>query len=510
MAQVGADLDAGRSASEREAIHRQELDLKQKVAMLEKQIELLDDDKDKSQPDKIAKRQKLREDLAKARTELYEHYRDQRASSPVYRQLLSTSSGPPRLSVIQRRLAGKDGILLAYLLGSEGGYLLAIAPDKVELTPLAFDDAAAKTLGVKAGPLTANRLGDALIGADGSGVVQQLRDPAKAGDATDKLAVLWRVLVPQSQRDMLTGGKVKRLIVVPDGKLALLPFETLVVKPGQKPQYLLDVGPAIEYGPSATVLYNLTSRAVAVAVAGREPILTVGNPNYSSQGPQLAGDLNSTLNQIASRSRYGTLGGKLSPLPYSGWESAWVADAFDKAGIKTIRLEGSGATKAKLRAEIEGRRIIHLACHGLADQSYGNFYGALALAVGDKPDDPSDDGYLTLSEIYGLNLHGVELTILSACETNYGPQQQGEGVWALSRGFLVAGSRRVVASNWLVDDEAAATLVSFYCGNLAQAEHKGGTVDYADSLLKAKRWVRAQEKWSSPFYWATLVLVGPN
>ena len=51
-------------------------------------------------------------------------------------------------------------------------------------------------------------------------------------------------------------------------------------------------------------------------------------------------------------------------------------------------------------------------------------------------------------------------------------------------------ARRVVASNWLVDDEAAASLVSLFCGGLAQAEKAGKTVDYAASLQEAKRWVR--------------------
>jgi CHAT domain-containing protein len=83
-------------------------------------------------------------------------------------------------------------------------------------------------------------------------------------------------------------------------------------------------------------------------------------------------------------------------------------------------------------------------------------------------------------------------------------------VWALSRGFLVAGSRRVVASNWLVDDEAAANLVSVFCTFVARAEKEGEPVDYAEALHKAKRWVRNQEKWSSPYYWGTFVLVGPN
>jgi len=104
----------------------------------------------------------------------------------------------------------------------------------------------------------------------------------------------------------------------------------------------------------------------------------------------------------------------------------------------------------------------------------------------------------------------IELAILSACQTNYGPQQQGEGVWALSRGFLVAGSGRVVASNWLVDDEAAATLMTYFCQYLATPEKNKRPVDYAEALHQAKRAVRQQEKWAGPYYWATFVLVGPN
>ena len=82
-------------------------------------------------------------------------------------------------------------------------------------------------------------------------------------------------------------------------------------------------------------------------------------------------------------------------------------------------------------------------------------------------------------------------------------------LWALSRGFLVAGTRRVVASNWLVDDEAAASLVSFFCSRVAQGE-KSGDVDYGQALHDAKRWIRQQEKWRNPFYWGTFVLVGPK
>jgi CHAT domain len=114
--------------------------------------------------------------------------------------------------------------------------------------------------------------------------------------------------------------------------------------------------------------------------------------------------------------------------------------------------------------------------NGLVDNEHGNFFDALALTPGPKGStDPSDDGFLTLAEIYELSLKGCEPAILSACQTNYGPEQWGEGVWALSRGFLVAGSRRVVASNWLVDDEAGASLISTFAKNAAFSHATGDT-----------------------------------
>jgi CHAT domain-containing protein len=173
-------------------------------------------------------------------------------------------------------------------------------------------------------------------------------------------------------------------------------------------------------------------------------------------------------------------------------------------------LKKESAREISVRKFAPGREILHFACHGLVDQSYGNLFGALALTPGPAgAADAADDGYLTLAEIYALRLKGCELAILSACDTNYGPDQQGEGTWSLSRGFLVAGARRVVASNWLVDDEAAASLVSVFCGALVKAQ-QDHPLDYAEALHAAKRWVRSQEKWQSPYFWGSFVLVGPN
>src|SRR5262249_33237046 len=150
---------------------------------------------------------------------------------------------------------------------------------------------------------------------------------------------------PEPERDALANGQCDSLLVVPDGPLALLPFETLVVQSGENPQYLLDNGPPILYGPSLSVLFNLAARPV-VPVGTRKPVLTVADPVYAqvttpSDTTRAAGK----TPQPPSRSRYAGLGGRLAPLPFTGAESQAVAAAFTSAGTATGKLEREQATE---------------------------------------------------------------------------------------------------------------------------------------------------------------------
>ncbi len=61
-----------------------------------------------------------------------------------------------------------------------------------------------------------------------------------------------------------------------------------------------------------------------------------------------------------------------------------------------------------------------------------------------------------------------------------------------------------------MDDEAAASLISYFCGSVAISMQRERPVEYALRLHRAKKWVRDQPKWQSPYYWAPFVLVGPN
>ena len=483
-------------------------------------------------------RNRLKLNLADAQNALYESYRDARAASPVYRSLLSVGAGPLRLSQLQRTLAAGDGLVLIYWLGEKASYVLAITSDNAQLTQLSLDDSLAKALGLKAGAIIASDFRDVLTGPahpdatnavaskanepansrgisidpGTSGVLQLISSRNNLEPPAEKLNALWNLLIPQAQRDAILAGKMKRLIIVPDGALALLPFEALVVDSSSNPQYLLDCGPPILYGPSATVLYNLLQRRTPSANTGNNSLLTVGDPVYGGVKERSSAPADQLLARagMTTSERYGSLGGPLRNLPNTAIEAGWVADAFSAIGYHADKLLKADATEANVRRNISGKQIVHLACHGLVDAEHGNFFGALALTPGPKGNsDPTDDGFLTLPEVYDLDLKACDLAILSACQTNYGPQQRGEGVWALLRGFLVAGARRVVASNWLVDDEAAANLVYAFSTKIAQQKKSNDAIDYAQALRDAKLWARKQDKWQRPYYWATFTLIGP-
>jgi CHAT domain-containing protein len=171
-------------------------------------------------------------------------------------------------------------------------------------------------------------------------------------------------------------------------------------------------------------------------------------------------------------------------------------------------LRGVDAKEPAVRAALEGKRYLHLAVHGIVDEGRGDLLAALALTPPREPSHASgDDGLLQLFEIYDLHL-GCEIAVLSACGTQAGVAVAGEGVFALSRGFLARGTRRVIASQWEVDDASTATLVAAFFEAVAEAEAEARQADYAAILAAAKRNVRSDPATAAPFYWAPFVLSG--
>ncbi|HEY2881693.1 MAG TPA: CHAT domain-containing protein, partial [Pirellulales bacterium] len=231
----------------------------------------------------------------------------------------------------------------------------------------------------------------------------------------------------------------------------------------------------------------------------------------SSQQP--AGGSSETVASV-SRAAYFALGGQLPLLPATAEECKRISSAFSP-GVFTS-LESDEATEKNVRSHLAGRKFIHLAAHGLIDQQNDNLFGAIALtppAGGITSTD--DDGFLYVNEIHNLPLADCQLAVLSACQTNVGPDRPLEAGPSIAQAFLAAGCRRVVCSHWSVDDASTAELIGGFFERLAQAADKtgaagqtSGPIDYATAFHQAQLKVRSQRQWASPYYWAPFVLIG--
>jgi len=87
------------------------------------------------------------------------------------------------------------------------------------------------------------------------------------------------------------------------------------------------------------------------------------------------------------------------------------------------------------------------------------------LAGANNPKTPGR-GIVTGESLIDLDLSGLELAVLSACETGLGDVAGGEGTFGLQRAFHLAGTRNVVASLWKVPDRPTAALMALFYRNL--------------------------------------------
>ena len=134
------------------------------------------------------------------RDELVGAYGDIRNASPAYRLSIGRDFKPAALDAIQSRLRPDDALALEYFFGNEAGYLFVIPSEgEPRLEKLLVGDQQAQALGVEPGPLTAERL-QQILSVDGTEVPKLLSDPSTAPAALDRLAALWKLLIPEAER----------------------------------------------------------------------------------------------------------------------------------------------------------------------------------------------------------------------------------------------------------------------------------------------------------------------
>lgn len=145
-------------------------------------------------------------------------------------------------------------------------------------------------------------------------------------------------------------------------------------------------------------------------------------------------------------------------------------------------------------------RVLHFATHGLVHPVHPGLSGlVLSLVDGEGR---AEDGFLRAHEVAELELR-ADLAVLSACRTGLGRELRGEGLVGLTHAFFRAGVRQVVISRWSVDDRATSVLMERFYRNLWHRE-----LPPAAALRRAQLSLRAEERWSAPYYWAAFELQG--
>lgn len=291
--------------------------------------------------------------------------------------------------------------------------------------------------------------------------------------------------LPLAQRlfDCLLGGipefkEKQALILVPDGKLHLLPFSALA----SSGRYIL-ASHQVAVAPSGTVLDMLRHRADEVV---RDDRPYVGVAAWTSKSPP------NTLFATILRSVSGPERRELVPLPESRYEVVTIAGDLPKPS--TILL-GSRATETNFkRLPLSQYSVIHLALHGYVDPEFPD-RSALVFA----PEQPAiDDGLLQVREIRNLRLN-ASLVTLSACDTGVGPVGE-EGVANIDNAFIEAGAQSVVSTLWQLEDHATTQLmIDFY-------EHLGRNEGKAEALRQAQ--LDMLNSGAPPYFWAGFELDG--
>ncbi len=269
-------------------------------------------------------------------------------------------------------------------------------------------------------------------------------------------------------------NRITSLVVLPTGRLSIVPFETLLTKEptgidtyAKMPYLLLKY--SVQYEFSAGLLLQKSKGKESISAPSIFLCAPVTFPHEEN----------------------------LSDLPGSELEVNAIAELFDTKNLTNARFTQQQANKSLVSSsEVKKYSYLHFATHGIVDEINPELSRIYLHA-----DSPA--GNLFSGEIYNLQLN-AELVTLSACQTGLGKLAKGEGVIGLSRALIYAGAKNIIVSFWSVADASTAELMQdFYAQQIASTKK-----DFSMNLRSAKLNMIKSQNYASPFYWAPFILIG--
>jgi len=374
------------------------------------------------------------------------------------------------LAAMQRRLK-PDEVILAYTVTDTEIILLVMASTATRAIPIKYEPAAFR--------------------AQATAIAADLGKPHSAMDTLNaRLAELGRLLIAPAAGDLQ--GK-RRITVLPDGLMNLVPFELLsYAAQGYRPlyrDYIVVNSPSLLFVEHAERARPRESSSSLFAMA---------DPVYP-KNPTLKVLEEDELRAVTKRnSRYLSY---FTALPETRTEVQAIGGLF--GGEKVQLLLGEQALESAIKkADLSAFRFLHFATHGvIGNEVPGLQEPALVLGA-----EPGEDGFLTMSEVSRLKVN-AEITVLSACNTGSGEFVEGEGVMGMSRAFLAAGSRSVIVSLWPVASKATERLMVSFYGHLRRGNDPAGALRAA-KLEFIELAAKAGTAEVHPFFWAPFILLG--
>ncbi len=305
------------------------------------------------------------------------------------------------------------------------------------------------------------------------------------------------------------------ITIIPDGPLAILPFEALVVSGkaswqktdwGTSPKgltYLADIHP-VNYQQSLTAL---TLARTGEKKKRGENLLVVADPVFETKDERLQGAAtaglvvkedpsNIRLMSAIEHAENGSF--KFERLPQTTDLAENLVSLF---GDKGEMLTGLKANKGEFLGNVApGLRKygwIVLATHGLVSNRVPGItepFLALTMVI------PGTDGFLKMTDVLGLSM-SADVVALPACQTGLGKELSGEGVMSMGRAFQYAGAESVLMSLWSVAEGSSVTLVEGFFKHLKEGKTN------LEALSLARKDLR-ESGFDHPFFWAPFILLG--
>jgi CHAT domain-containing protein len=340
------------------------------------------------------------------------------------------------LKEFQKKLSA-DGCVLEFFLSKEFVYGFLISPKGIQFKKL--------------------DISEEVINAQLSEILRFTNGDAENKEAYHQTAFfLYQKLIAPFEPEL-----GKEIIIVPDGNLTQLPFETLLFESTgsdigfSKLPYLLKKY-VISYHYAANLLFKENVRSQA------KLDLAVFAPSFKDE-PNFQ-DINSLT-------------------------------FFEENFKNSIVFKNETATTQNFKSNLAKCKVLHINTHGIADESIGDL-SYLKLSNGD----------FYSGELYASKIN-ADLVTLSACQTAKGEIKSGEGTVGLTLGFLYAGAKSIVSSLWNVNQQSTGSFMQEFYKRMFQDKEPTN-----HALRDAKlAMINDNPNFSHPKYWAPFVLVGePN